>query len=148
MKLILTENVNGLGTPGDVVEVKDGYARNFLLPRHMAMPWSKGGEVQIEGIRRARKAKEVRDLDHAKELKSALEGKAVVLKAKAGDKGKLFGSVTEKDVAVAVKQAGGPDLDRRRITISKAIKTLGSHRVTVVLHPQVKAVVTLEVSAS
>ena len=145
MKLILTQDVNGLGHPGDVVEVKDGYARNFLLPRNFAMPWSKGGEVQIEGIRRARKAKEVRDLDHAKEIKAALEGKSVVLKAKAGEKGKLFGSVTEKDVALAVKQAGGPDLDRRRVAITKVIKTLGTHRVTVTLHPQVKASITLEV---
>jgi large subunit ribosomal protein L9 len=145
MKLILTQEVTGLGTAGDVVDVKDGYARNLLIPRHMAMPWSAGGEKQIEGIRRARKAREVRDLDHAKEIKSALEAKSVPLKAKAGDKGKLFGSVTEKDVAYAVKQAGGPDLDRRRIVITKSIKNLGAHRVTVTLHPQVKAVITLDV---
>jgi large subunit ribosomal protein L9 len=145
MKLILTREVSGLGAAGDVVDVKDGYARNFLLPNHFAMSWSAGGEKQIEGIRRARAAREVRDLDHAKEIKAALEAQSVTLKAKAGEKGKLFGSVTEKDVALAVKQAGGPDVDRRRILISKAIKTVGAHRVTVTLHPQVKAVVTLEV---
>ena len=91
MKLILTQEVSGLGAAGDVVDVKDGYARNFLLPRHFAMPWSAGGEKQIEGIRRARAAREVRDLDHAKEIKASLEAKPVTLKAKAGEKGKLFG---------------------------------------------------------
>ena len=103
MKLILTREVAGLGTAGDVVTVKDGFARNFLLPRGNAIAWSQGGEKQIESIRRARSAREVRDIDHAKEIKAKLEGASVVAKAKVGAKGALFGSVTDKDVAAAIK---------------------------------------------
>jgi large subunit ribosomal protein L9 len=145
MKLILTQEIAGLGTAGDVVDVKDGYARNFLLPRSYAIAWSAGSEKQIEGIRRNRQVREVRDLDHAREIKSALEANPVPLKVKAGETGKLFGSVTEKDVALAVKQAGGPDLDRRRIALGGHIKVLGAHKVTVTLHPQIKATLTLDV---
>ena len=129
MKIILTHDVKGLGHPGDIVEVKDGYARNFLIPRGDAINWTAGGEKQIDGIRRARKAREVRDLDHAKEIKNSLEAKTITVLVKAGDGGRLFGSVTEKDVALAVKAAGGPDLDRRRITLGGHIKKTGSHRV-------------------
>ena len=107
MKLILTREVAGLGTAGDVVTVKDGFARNFLLPRGNAIAWSQGGEKQIESIRRARSAREVRDIDHAKEIKAKLEGASVVTKVKVGAKGALFGSVTDKDVAAAIKVATG-----------------------------------------
>ncbi|MCX6435886.1 MAG: 50S ribosomal protein L9, partial [Actinobacteria bacterium] len=94
MKLILTREVNKVGSAGDVVTVKDGYARNFLLPRGVAIVWSLGGEKQIEGIRRARAAREVRDLDHAKEIKTTLEKATVTVKVKTGTAGRLFGSVT------------------------------------------------------
>jgi len=146
MKLILTLEVAGLGQAGDVVEVKDGYARNFLLPRGDAIAWSAGGERQIEGIRRARSAREVRDLDHAEEIKQALEAASVRLLAKAGDNGRLFGSVTQKDVALAVRQAGGPDVERRRIEIADHIKTVGNYKVKVTLHPKVVATINLEVA--
>ena len=96
MKLILTREVNKLGNAGDVVTVKDGYARNFLLPRGVAIAWSLGGEKQIEGIRRARAAREVRDLDHANEIKATLEKATVSVKVKTGTAGRLFGSVTDK----------------------------------------------------
>ena len=96
MKLILTREVAGLGHAGDVVTVKDGYARNFLLPRGSAIAWSKGGETQIAGIRRARKARDIRDKDHANEIKTTLEAADLVVKAKVGSTGRLFGSVTEK----------------------------------------------------
>jgi len=87
MKLILTREVNKVGNAGDVVTVKDGYARNFLLPRGVAIVWSQGGEKQIEGIRRARAAREVRDLDHAKEIKTTLEKSEIVVKVKVGSTG-------------------------------------------------------------
>jgi len=105
MKLILTKEVTGLGKAGDVVNVKDGYARNYLLPRGNAILWSKGGEGQIEGIRRARKAREVRDLSHAQEIKQKLEANDVTVKVKVGSTGSLFGSVTDKDLVAAIKSA-------------------------------------------
>ncbi|MGH3416603.1 MAG: 50S ribosomal protein L9, partial [Actinocrinis sp.] len=105
MKLILTHEVTGLGEPGDVVVVKDGYGRNYLVPRGFALAWSKGAEKQIETIRKARKAREVRDLGHAQEIKSALEGLTVRLSGRAGNSGRLFGAVTVADIAAAVSKA-------------------------------------------
>jgi len=104
MKLILTREVAKLGNAGDVVSVKDGYARNFLLPRGVAIAWSLGGEKQIEGIRRARAAREVRDIDHAKEIKAALEKALITITVKVGANGRLFGSVTDKDIAAESRQ--------------------------------------------
>jgi large subunit ribosomal protein L9 len=147
MKLILTSDVLGLGAPGDVVEVKDGYGRNYLLPRGLATPWTRGGEKQVAQIKRARSAREVRDLDHAKEIKSFLEGTPVRLVAKAGSGGRLFGSIGGADVAEAVRDAGGPALDKRKITIPSPIKSIGTHTATVALAPDITATVTLEVSA-
>ena len=114
MKLILTQEVAGLGAPGDVVEVKDGYGRNYLVPRGFAIRWTKGAEKQIASIKRARDAREIRDVGHAQEVKAQLEALKVTLPARAGDAGRLFGSVTVGDVADAVKAAGGPDVDKRR----------------------------------
>ena len=145
MKLIITQEVSGLGSPGDVVEVKDGYGRNFLVPRGYAMAWTKGGEKQVATIKRARDSRQVRDLGHAKEIQSQLSGLSVRLPARSGDGGRLFGSVTSADVAAAVQKAGGPKLDRRLITLKSPIKSLGSHTVTVKVHPEVEATVTLEV---
>ena len=102
MKLILTQEVTGLGAPGDVVEVKDGYGRNFLVPRGLALRWTRGGEKQIVQIKRARSAREIRDLDHANDVKAQLGGIKVVLRTNAGDAGRLFGSVTTTDVAAAI----------------------------------------------
>lgn len=147
-KLILTHEVGGLGEPGDVVEVKNGYARNYLVPRGFAIAWSRGGERQIEQIRKARKVREVRDLGHANELKSELEGLKVRLATRAGQSGRLFGGVTVADVADAVKRAGGPDVDKRRIEIGNPIKTLGAHTVSVRLHPEVAAKVEITVVAA
>ncbi len=147
MKLILTREVAGLGLAGDIVEVKDGYGRNFLVPRGDAIGWSKGAEKQITQIKRARDAREIRDLGHANEIKADLEKLAVTLEARAGEGGKLFGSVTQGDVASAVKAAGGPLLDRKRIALPGHIKTTGSHTVTVELHPDVVASVPVTVTA-
>ena len=147
MKLILTREVAGLGLAGDIVEVADGYGRNFLVPRGAAIAWSKGAEKQIVQIKRARDAREIRDLSHAREIKTDLEKLSVTLQARAGKDGKLFGSVTTGDVAAAVKSAGGPLLDKKRIQLPGHIKTTGSHVVTVELHPDVVASVPLTVSA-
>lgn len=148
MKVILTQTVDGLGTPGDVVEVKPGYGRNFLLPRGVAVAWTAGGEKQVTSIKRAQKAREIRGIDHAKEVKTALEALTVVLKAKAGDNGKLFGSVTANDVIVAVKAAGGPALDKRAVTLPGHIKNVGKFKFSVKLHASVEANCTLEVVAA
>ncbi|ASW57284.1 50S ribosomal protein L9 [Plantactinospora sp. KBS50] len=139
MKIILTQEVSGLGEPGDIVEVKDGYGRNYLLPQGFAIAWTKGAEKQVAVIRRARSAREVRNLDHANELKGQLEGLKVSLSARAGDGGRLFGSVTPAEVVNAVKAAGGPALDRRRLEMPAHIKAIGSYPVRVRLHPEVSA---------
>ena len=145
MKLILTQEVSGLGSPGDVVEVRDGYGRNFLVPRGYAITWTRGGEKQVATIKRARDARQVRDLGHAREIKSELERLSVRLPARAGEGGRLFGSVTAADIVSAVQTAGGPQLDRRRLQLSGGIKSLGRHEVPVVLHPEVTATISLEV---
>ena len=147
MKVILSQEVRGVGAPGDIVEVADGYGRNFLVPRGAAITWSKGAEKQIVQIKRSRDAREIRDLGHAREIKADLEKLSVSLGARAGDGGKLFGSVTTADIAAAVKDAGGPLLDRKRIQLPGHIKTLGSHTVTVDLHPDVVASVPVTVTA-
>jgi large subunit ribosomal protein L9 len=145
MKLILTNEVSGLGAPGDIVEVKDGYGRNYLIPRGFALLWSRGGEKQIESIKKARDAREIRDLGTAKEVAGRLGALRVTLKTRAGDTGRLFGSVTTADIADAVKAAGGPQLDRRRIEITNPIKSVGSHRISVRLHPELAANIDVEV---
>jgi large subunit ribosomal protein L9 len=148
MKLILTREVDGLGLAGDIVEVADGYGRNYLVPRGSAIVWSKGAEKQIVQLRRARDAREVRDLSHAQQIKSSLESLSVQLEARAGKDGRLFGSITTTDVADAVKSAGGPLLDRKRIQLPGHIKTTGSHTVTVELHPDVVATVPVTVNGT
>ncbi|MCT9934712.1 50S ribosomal protein L9 [Planotetraspora sp. A-T 1434] len=147
MKLILTTEVSGLGAPGDIVEVKDGYGRNYLIPRGFAIRWTRGAESQIASIKKARDAREIRDLGTAKEVAGQLGALKVKLKTRAGESGRLFGSVTTGDIAEAVKAAGGPQLDRRRIEIGNAIKSLGTHKVSVKLHPEVAATVDVEVIA-
>jgi large subunit ribosomal protein L9 len=148
MKLILTHEVTGLGAPGDVVEVKDGYGRNYLLPRGFALAWSKGAEKQIETIRKARRAREVRDLGHAQQIKAELERLSVKLSGRAGNSGRLFGAVTVADIATAVSKSGGPTLDKRKIEIPTPIKTVGSHQVSVRLHPEVAATIGLTIVAA
>ncbi|NAZ87810.1 50S ribosomal protein L9 [Kineococcus indalonis] len=148
MKLILTHEVSGLGTPGDVVEVKDGYGRNFLLPRNLATPWTKGGEKQVESIRKARKAREIASLDDAKAVKQSLEARTVAYAARAGQGGRLFGAVTPADVALAVTAAGGPTVDKRKVELPQPIRTVGVHKALVRLHPDVSATVTIDVVAA
>ena len=147
MKLILKQEVTGLGGPGDVVDVADGFGRNYLLPQGKAILATKGAEKQIAAIRRAREVREVRDLGSAKELASQLGALTVTLPARAGEGGRLFGSVTASDVVDAVTRAGGPKLDKRRVVLASPIKALGTHAVTVKVHPEVDATVSLEVVA-
>ncbi|MFE0422751.1 50S ribosomal protein L9 [Streptomyces sp. NPDC058953] len=148
MKIILTQEVSGLGAAGDVVEVKDGYARNYLVPRGFAIRWTKGGEKDVAQIRRARKIHEIATIEQANEVKAKLEAVKVRLAVRSGDAGRLFGSVTPADVAVAIKTAGGPEVDKRRVELGAPIKTLGSHQISVRLHPEVDAKLGIEVVAA
>ncbi len=146
MKLILTAEVDHLGSAGDTVEVKDGYGRNYLLPRGLAIVASRGAQRQADDIRRAQESKVVRDLEHANEIKAAISGLAVSLPVKTHDSGKLFGSVTAGDIVAAIKKAGGPNLDKRTMHLPKAhIKSVGKHAVEVRLHPSINATVAVDV---
>jgi large subunit ribosomal protein L9 len=145
MKLILTQEVSGLGGPGDIVDVAGGYGRNYLIPRGFAMKWTRGAEKQVDLIRRARSAREIRSLDDAKAAAGQLQNLTVQLPRRTGGSGRLFGSVGPSDIAEAVRAAGGPELDRRRIEVPDPIKTAGRHQVRVRLHPEVTATVTIEV---
>jgi len=147
MKLILTTAVDKLGIAGDIVDVRPGYGRNFLLPQGRAIAWTRGAEKQIAGIKRARDAREIRGVDHAQEVRSQLEGLTVQVKARAGETGTLFGSVTPASLALAVKAAGGPAIDKRSIHLAKPIKTLGTHTVGIKLHDAVTAHIPVEVVA-
>ncbi len=145
MKLILTQEVDGLGSPGDVVEVKDGYGRNYLIPRNVAVRWTRGGQKQVESIKAARSARSVRDTAHAEELKTKLESATVDVPVRAGESGRLFGTVTVADLAAALREAAGEDVDKRTIVVTQPIKTLGAHTVSVKLSDDVVATASLNV---
>jgi large subunit ribosomal protein L9 len=146
-KLILTHEVTGLGAPGDVVEVKDGFARNYLVPRGLATAWSKGAEKQVTSIRKARKAREIATLDEAKAIRDSLQSRPVVVRAKSGDSGRLFGAITTTEIAEAVKAAGAPEVDKRKVEVGQPIKALGDYTVQVRLHPEVTARIAVKVVA-
>lgn len=145
MKIILTQEVDGLGSAGDVVEVKDGYGRNYLLPKGVAIRWTRGAQAQADAITKARTARAVRDEVHAAEIKAKLEGSAVDLKVKAGQGGRLFGAVTVADIAAAIGEVTGEAVDKRTIIVGNPIKSLGNHAVSVKLHDEVSAAVALNV---
>ncbi|WP_068398892.1 50S ribosomal protein L9 [Kribbia dieselivorans] len=147
MKVILTHEVTNLGTPGDVCDVKPGYARNFLIPRGLATPWTKGGQKQVDDIARGREIRAVATLEEAKSIKGNLESKQIRIKAHAGAGGRLFGAVSSADIADAVKAQGLGSIDRRKIEIGNPIKAVGPAQVTVRLHPEVKATLKLDVQA-
>ena len=145
-KIILTNEVNGLGAAGDVVDVKPGYARNYLIPRGFAIRWTKGGERTIESIKAARATREVRDLDQAQEIKAKLEEAPINLPVRAGEGGRLFGAVTVGDIAGAISSTvSGATVDKRKIIVGNPIKSLGSHQVTVKVHDDIDATVNLNV---
>ncbi len=144
MKLILTQEVAGLGAAGDVVEVKDGYGRNYLIPRGFGIRWTRGGEKTIESIKKARTSRAVRDADHAAEVKARLEGSTFNVRVRAGEGGRLFGAVTVADIASAITE-GGAEVDKRTIVLANPIKSLGAHTVTVKVLDDVEARVNLNV---
>ncbi len=145
MKLILMQEVDGLGAPGDVVEVKDGYGRNYLVPRGLATRWTRGGEKTIESIKAARRSRAVRDQDHAAQIKTKLEAHPVPVQVRAGTGGRLFGAVTTAEIAGALAEISGEQVDKRTIVVPQPIKTLGAHEVSIRLHDEVSATVALNV---
>ncbi|MHB1064094.1 MAG: 50S ribosomal protein L9 [Georgenia sp.] len=144
-KLILTHEVSKLGTAGDVVEVKDGFARNYLVPRGLATRWTKGGQKQVDQIQAARKSRSIATIEEARDIRDRLQAAAVTVAVRSGQNGRLFGAVTTSDIADAVKAAGGPALDRRKIEVPTPIKSLGEHKVHVRLHDDVQATVEVKV---
>ena len=146
-KLILTHDVTNLGTVGDVVEVKDGYARNYLLPRKLATPWTKGAQRQLDQMAEARRKRSIQSLEQAQEARAWLIENVVTVIATAGANGRLFGAVSTADLAEAVKDAGGPAIDRRKIEVVPPIKSTGRHSATVRLHTDVVAPIEVNVVA-
>jgi large subunit ribosomal protein L9 len=147
-KLILTHEVSGLGSAGDVVDVKNGYARNYLIPQGFAVAWSKGGEKQVEAIRAGRVARELATIEEAQDLKMKLENATIQLTVKAGQDGRLFGSVRPADVASAVEAQGVGSLDKRKVEVPATIKTVGDHEATVRLREDIVATISLKVVAA
>ena len=146
MKVILTHEVSKLGTAGDVVDVKPGFARNYLLRNNLATEWTKGGQKQVDAIQKARETRAINTLEEAKSVKGNLENAKIRLKARAGENGRLFGAVTTAEIADAVKEAGAGQIDKRKVEITTPIRTVGEHTVTVRLHPEVQATLKLAVS--
>lgn len=145
MKVVLREDVDHLGFKGEILEVADGYARNFLVPRGLAMRASKGSVAQAASMRRNRDARDRREREAAEGVATQLRGKRVEVKARAGEAGKLFGSVTAADLADAIHAQLGVDVDRRRVQLEEPIKELGDVEVAVRLHAGVDASVTIAV---
>ncbi len=147
MKVILRSDVDKLGHKGDVVTVADGFARNYLVPRGLAMKAGRGEEAQAGAMRRSREQREARDRESAEEISGRLVGATISIPAKAGAEGRLFGSVTTADIAAAVEAATGIELDRRKVNLGEPIKTLGVHEVPIRLHADVEPRITVEVVA-
>jgi large subunit ribosomal protein L9 len=145
VKVILNQEVRGVGGPGDVVEVAGGYGRNYLLPRNLARVATKGAVREAEGIRARRQAREIATLEQAQTMASHLASVRVVIPAKAGPEGRLFGSITSIQIAEAITQAAKVEVDRRRIHLDAPIKNTGSHQLSIRLHPEVEAAVSVEI---
>jgi len=145
MKIILTQEVRNIGAPGDVVDVADGYARNYLIPRGVAMRATKGTLKQVDTIRRTREVREVRNLEQAQQIAQQLGALTIRIQAKAGDGGRLFGQVTPAQIAEAIAKAGGPKIDKKRLHLEEPVKSLGAHRAHLRLHPEVEAEIEIEV---
>ncbi len=148
MKIVLREDVDNLGKKGDLVEVADGYARNYLVPRGLALRASAGSQKQAEAMRRNREARERREREAAQALAAQFQGRTVTIKARAGGEGRLFGSVTSIDVAEAIERQTGAAVDRRKISLDEPLKELGGVDLEVKLHPDVVATVHIEVEAT
>ena len=146
MKVILTHEVSKLGTAGDVVDVKPGFARNYLLRNNLATEWTKGGQKQVDSITKARETRSIKTLEEAKSVKGNLENAKVTLKARAGENGRLFGAVTTGEIADAIKEDGAGSVDKRKIEITTPMRSLGEYSVLVRLHPEVQATVDVKVA--
>lgn len=144
MKLILTDEVENLGLAGDVVDVADGYGRNFLLPRGLAILATKGAMKEAAALTRSRKAREAKTVDGAVAAKAALESRTLRIEARVDDRGRLYGSVTAADVHRVLKERGH-DVDRRKVDLKGGIKQIGTYQVPVRVHPQVTASVSVEI---
>lgn len=147
-RLILTHEVTGLGSAGDVVEVKGGYARNYLVPQGLATAWTRGGQKQVDQISKARRARETASLEEAQAVKARLEAQPVRVEVRTGQAGRLFGSVSTADVADAVSAAGLGSIDRRAVEFAAPVRQTGSHEATVRLRDDVSATIVLEVVGS
>ena len=148
MKLLLRSDVDGVGKRGDIVEVADGFGRNYLVPKGFAIKATAGGAAQADAMRRSRDQKDAADRAAAEEVAKTLVPTVITVTSRASGEGKLFGSVTTHEVAEAVKEQTGIDLDRRALHLDEAIKTVGTHEVAAKLHPEVQFQITVEVSAS
>ncbi|HKY13302.1 MAG TPA: 50S ribosomal protein L9 [Microthrixaceae bacterium] len=148
LKVLLRGDVDGLGKKGDIVEVTTGYARNFLLPRGLALKATTGAEAQAGAMRRKRILKDAKDREASEEIAKLLVPKVINLSARAGEGGKLFGSITQNEIVAAIEEQSGVVLERRTVLLDEHIKTTGTHTVQVRLHSEVEFPVTLEVAAS
>lgn len=149
MKVVLRADVSGVGKKGDIVDVADGFARNYLVPRGQALVASSGIEAQANSMRRARDIKDGREREAAEQVARTLVSAVITLKAKTtGSQGRLFGSITTTDVAEAVLAQTGIALDKRNLHLSESIRTLGTHQVQVKLHSDVQFAITLDVAKS
>ncbi|WP_025272936.1 50S ribosomal protein L9 [Haloglycomyces albus] len=146
MKVILNNEVSNLGSAGEVVEVRPGYARNYLVPQGLAVAWTKGGQKAVDQLRRGRHARAINDFEKAKEVAEKLKKTDAHIIARVGENDRLFGSVTAADVADAVKRAGGPEIDRRRLVLPGTIKALGTYDIQIRLHPEVTGRFKLQVT--
>jgi large subunit ribosomal protein L9 len=148
MKVVLRDDVDNLGQKGDLVDVADGYARNYLVPRGLALKASAGSQKQADAMRRNREARQRRDREAAQALAAQFEGRTISIKARAGGEGRLFGSVTAADIAEAVQKQTGADIDRRKLVLDEPLKELGGVDLQVRLHPDVVATIHVEVEAA
>jgi large subunit ribosomal protein L9 len=145
VKVILRADVADVGKKGDIVEVADGFARNYLVPKGFALKATNGNIEQAASMRRARDIRDAKDRGAAEEVAQKLVPKIITVKAKAGAEGRLFGSVTSTDVATAVQEQTGIELDRRKLHLDEPIKSLGTHQVATRLHSEVEFAITVEV---
>ncbi|HEV7527257.1 MAG TPA: 50S ribosomal protein L9 [Acidimicrobiia bacterium] len=148
MRIVLRDDVDNLGKKGDLVDVADGYARNYLVPRGLALKASAGSQKQADAMRRNREVRESRDREAAQALAAQFEGRTISIKARAGGEGRLFGSVTSADIADAVQKQTGAEIDRRKLTLDEPLKELGGVDLSVRLHPDVVATIHVEVEAA
>ncbi|ADL08961.1 50S ribosomal protein L9 [Thermosediminibacter oceani] len=146
MKVILLQDVKSLGKKGDLVNVADGYARNYLFPKNLAVEATPGNLAKLEQEKKARENKLAKEKKEAEELAQKIKKGTVTLKVKAGEQGKIFGSITSKDIAEALRQQYGVEIDKRKVQLDEAIKSLGSYEVTVKLHPEVEARIIVRVT--